>query len=236
MKKSKGILYLIPVNIGGPINESLPTGVLQTANSLDEFIVENERTARRFLISAGYSKNIDDIKFHILNKHTSANEIPSFLNSLKEGKNVGILSEAGCPCIADPGQIIVDYAQKDNIKIKPLIGPNSMILALMASGMNGQSYTFTGYLPIDKTAREKAIREMENTALRNGQTQIFMETPFRNNKLIEDILRVCKPHTKLCIAADVTMETEFIVTKTISEWKKNRPDINKRPAVFLINK
>lgn len=236
IKKTFGTLYLIPVGIGGSLDASLPSKVIEIANSLDEFIVENIRTARRFLISAAYDKSIDDIKFHVLNKHTSANEIPSFLNSIKQGKDVGILSEAGCPCIADPGRVVVEYAQGEQIKIKPLTGPNSMTLALMASGMNGQHYAFSGYIPIEKNKRAKAIREMENCAYKTGQTQIFMETPFRNNNLLEDILINCKTTTRLCIAVDITMESELIATKTIAEWKKNRPDVNKRPAVFLLNK
>ncbi len=229
-----GILYLLPVDLGGLVENVLPAGVISIANSLDEFIVENERTARRFLVKIGYNKKIDDIKFHVLNKHTQTNEIPSFIKSLKNGKNVGLLSEAGCPCIADPGQIIVNIAQSQGIKVKPLTGPNSMILALMASGFSGQSFAFKGYLPIDRREREVAIKEMETTVFKIGCSQIFMETPFRNSKLLSELFQICKPNTMLCIAADITMESEFIRTKAISEWKKNPPDINKRPAVFII--
>lgn len=236
MKKTKGTLFLIPVHLGGEIDGSVPKSVTDIALRLDEFIVENVRSARRFLIAAGYSKSIDDIVFHTLNKHTDKNELYSFISSLKKGKDVGLLSEAGCPCIADPGQIIVNIAQKEGINIKPLVGPNSMLLGLMASGMNGQCFSFKGYLPIEKHKREKSIKDMEQDALNTGCTQIFMETPFRNNKMIEDILQVCKPNTMLCIAVDITLDTEFIATRSISEWKKHRQDINKRPAVFLLNR
>jgi 16S rRNA (cytidine1402-2'-O)-methyltransferase len=234
MSKTLGILYLIPVDLGGPLEKSIPQGVIEIALCLDEFIVENERTARRFLVSAGYQKSIDEIKFHVLNKHTHTNDIPSFLRALRDGKDIGLLSEAGCPCIADPGQIVVNIAQKEGFTIKPLIGPNSMILALMASGFNGQCFAFNGYLPIDKNSRENSIREMEKNATKKGCSQIFMETPFRNNNLLENVLQVCKPNTMLCIALDITMDGEQIKTKTIAEWKKNRPDINKRQAVFII--
>jgi 16S rRNA (cytidine1402-2'-O)-methyltransferase len=234
MSKTQGILYLIPVDLGGSLEKSIPQGVLEIAISLNEFIVENERTARRFLVSAGYQKSIDEIKFHVLNKYTHTNDIPSFLKALREGKDIGLLSEAGCPCIADPGQIVVHIAQKEGFVVKPLIGPNSMILALMASGFNGQCFAFNGYLPIDKNNRENSIREMEKNAMKNGCSQIFMETPFRNNNLLENLLQVCKPTTLLCIALDITTESEQVKTKTIAEWKKNRPDINKRQAVFII--
>ena len=232
-----GTLYLIPSLIAEDnANAVIPQGIIKLISGLDEFIVENERTARRFLKTIKYIKSLDSLILHTLNKHTEFLEIPAYLNSLLNGKDIGLLSEAGCPCIADPGSEVVYLAHQHGINVKPLVGPSSILLALIASGFNGQNFTFNGYLPIDKNARIKKIKELENKAIREDQTQIFMETPFRNMSLLNDILNSCKPSTLLCIAADITSTNEFIQTKSISEWKNNIPQLNKITAVFLLYK
>jgi 16S rRNA (cytidine1402-2'-O)-methyltransferase len=232
-----GTLYLIPSVIAEEtVHSVIPQEVIKHISELDEFIVENERTARRFLKSIMYNKSLDALILHTLNKHTDSLEIPSYINSLLNGKNIGLLSEAGCPCIADPGSEVVRLAHHHGINVKPLVGPSSILLALIASGFNGQNFAFNGYLPIDKNARVKKIKELESKAMREDQTQIFMETPFRNMQLLQDILNNCKPSTLLCIASDITGKSEFIKTKSINDWKGNIPQINKITAVFLIHK
>ncbi len=230
-----GTLYLIPSTIGNEnIKYSLPRESTEIIQKLDEFIVENVRTARRFLIKAGYSKSIDNIKFNILNKHTPENSLPSFFNNIKAGKSAGIISEAGCPCIADPGAKIVALAHQMGIKVKPLTGPSSIFLALMASGFNGQNFVFHGYLPIEKKKQHNSLKKIEKQAIHNNQTQIFMEAPYRNNNLLNNILSSLSPSTKLCIASELTTNEEFIETKSIDDWKKQIPDLNKKNTVFLI--
>jgi len=232
-----GTLFLIPSIISENTSEKvLPSYLIAVINDLDEFIVEDERTARRFLKVAGYLKPLDSLILHQLNKHTDATELPSFINSLLQGKNVGLLSEAGCPCVADPGSAIVKIAHEHQIVVKPLVGPSSIMLALMASGLNGQSFVFHGYLPIEKNARIKKIKELENKAGRENQTQIFMEAPFRNMQLLNDILHSCNSGTSLCIACDITGSSEFIQTKSISEWKKKIPELHKKTVIFLLYK
>ncbi len=232
----KGTLFLIPASLGeADLNSVWPAGHKEIINTIDVFIVENIRTARRFLKKAGYKLSFDDAIFHLLNKHTSESESALFLNAAKEGKWVGLLSEAGCPGVADPGQLIVSEAHARGIPVKPLVGANSILLALMASGMNGQSFCFQGYLPIDKKMRNQKIRELESNSQRTGATQIFMETPFRNNQLTEDLLKNCHPATRLCIAAELTAPEEYIASKSIGEWRKTKiPDLHKRPAIFLL--
>ncbi len=233
---NKGVLYLIPTLLGdAPIEDSLPTGNLKTINSLQVFIVENLRSARRFLKQAGYQHPFEEVVFHILNKHTEKEDLMSFLNSAQSGSSIGLLSEAGCPCIADPGQLIVNQAHQLGIRVKPLVGPSSIILALMASGMNGQAFQFHGYLPIQKQQRVLQIKELEKHAHHTSTTQIFMETPFRNMQLLEDILRSCRQDTQLCIAANLTTADEYIHTKTIKAWsRKKPPNLHKQPAIFLL--
>lgn len=200
-----GTLFLVPSLIAeDTANSVIPQEIINLISSLDEFIVENERTARRFLKTINYTKSLDSLILHTLNKHTEYSEIPSYINSLLNGKDIGLLSEAGCPCIADPGSEIVKLAHQHRINVKPLVGPSSILLALIASGFNGQNFGFNGYLPIDKSARSKKIKELESKAIKEDQTQIFMETPFRNMSLLNDILNFCKPSTLLCIAADIT--------------------------------
>jgi len=230
-------LYLIPVTLGdNPPANVLPSLNFEIISGLNEFIVEDVRSARRFLRKAGFTKNFDEVTFHVLDKHTSKIEIPTFINSLKEGKPVGLLSEAGTPCVADPGSEIVKMCQSLKIKIIPLVGPSSIILALMASGFNGQQFIFHGYLPVDKEARNRRIREIENMAHRENYTQIFIETPYRNNQLFEALLATCQDKTMICVASNLTTAEEFIATKTVAAWKKATVDLNKKPTVFLLFK
>ncbi len=233
----KGILYLIPNSLGTEDpGVFLPPAVCTLVPDLKYFIVENIRNARRYLKRVDRSIDIDRLTFFELNKHTSVREIPSFLRPLHEGHSVGMISEAGLPGVADPGAQVVRLAHEAFVQVKPLTGPSSLILALMASGMNGQSFRFNGYLPVKRAERVKAIKELEQRAQRQDETQIFIETPYRNEALLEDILASCHGATRLCIAVDLSMEKEMIGTKTIPEWKKKKPALHKRPAVFLIGK
>ncbi|MCD4746467.1 MAG: SAM-dependent methyltransferase [Bacteroidales bacterium] len=232
-----GKLYLIPTIIGETdLNKVIPAYNIEIINNIDEFIVEKEKTARRFLKKIGINKPLDSLVFHLLNKNTKFNEITSYLDVADIGKNIAILSEAGSPCIADPGSEIVKMAHKKNIQVIPLIGPSSILLSLMASGFNGQNFTFHGYLPIEKKARINKINQLEKNAYRQDQTQIFIEAPYRNKQLLEAILRVCSKETLLCIACNLTQTDEYIASKTISEWKRQIPDIHKKTTVFLIYK
>lgn len=235
-KHVKGVLYLIPTLLGeAPIEESWPEGHRKTINQLKVFIVENLRSARRFLKLAGYKYPFDEVVFHLLNKHTGAPEMASFLNPAQMGESIGLLSEAGCPCIADPGQLIVSQAHRMGFQVKPLVGPSSIMLALMASGMNGQAFQFHGYLPIQKPQRLHHIRELEKLAQQTGATQIFMETPFRNMQLLEDLLKTCRQDTLLSIAAGLTTKDEYIRTQSIRVWSQQKlPGLHKRPAIFLL--
>ena len=230
-------LFLIPVTLGETeIVKVLPVYNREVILSIKHFIVENIRTARRFLKQTDSFILIDDLTFYVLNKHTSKEELAEFLHPIQEGHSVGIISEAGCPAIADPGADIVAIAQQKNIHVVPLVGPSSILLALMASGFNGQSFAFHGYLPIDNDQRIKTLKTLEQRIYSENQTQLFIETPYRNNKMIEDILKTCKSSTKLCIAADITLETEFIKTKTVSDWKKISLELGKRPCIFALYK
>ena len=231
----KGKLYLIPTIIGeGTQEETLPSTILKAIKKIDIFIVENLRTARRHIKQLDREKDIDVTIFYSYGKHDTLNLEQDFLTHILAGQDVGLLSEAGLPCIADPGSEIVAYAHEFQIDVIPFVGPSSIILALMTSGLNGQNFAFTGYLPIDKSERVKSVRLLEKLAKTTGQTQIFMETPYRNNQLIEVLLKVCSNNTKLCIASDITLSTENIKTKTIAEWKQKKISIQKKPAIFLI--
>jgi 16S rRNA (cytidine1402-2'-O)-methyltransferase len=230
-------LYLIPTTLGETaLDTILPAQNDQIVISLKYFIVENIRTARRFLKKVNREINIDELTFFELNQQTSPEEISTFLKPMQEGQDMGVISEAGCPAVADPGADVVAIAQQRNYVVKPLVGPSSILLSLMASGFNGQSFTFHGYLPIQQSDRAKMLKKMEVQIYNNNQTQLFIETPYRNMKMLEDILTVCMPDTKLCIAVDITLETEFIKTKTVKEWKSQKPDLNKRPCIFLLYK
>lgn len=231
-----GKLYLIPTTLGDfeTADKVLPDYNNTITHKLSIFIVENVRTARRFLKKTGHPTPIDDMTFCEMGKHTPDEKLLSYLSPLKSGKSIGLLSEAGTPCIADPGSMIVKLAHERKIVIEPLVGPNSIILALMGSGMNGQNFAFHGYLPVDKSELSRKLRELELAAVKRDQTQIFIETPFRNRKLFENILSVCKPVTSLCIATDLTLPSQGIKTKSISLWKKEKVDFHKKPTVFLI--
>lgn len=229
------VLYLIPTSLGETdLDRILPAYNNEIVNRLDFFIVEDVRTARRFLKKISPATDIDSKTFYVLNQHTRPEEIAGFLKPLSEGREVGVISEAGCPAIADPGADVVAIAQEKGFKVVPLVGPSSILLALMASGFNGQSFAFNGYLPVQPADRTKAIKRLENRAHNEKQSQIFIETPYRNMKMLQDIISVCQPSTRLCIAADITLETEFIRTKTVNDWKKQLPDLNKRPCIFIL--
>lgn len=234
---SSGRLFLIPVPLGeNQPNEVLPVKVKEITAGLDHFIVENEKTARRFIKSILPEKEQAALKIKVINKFTKPEEIPGFLDICNEGLDVGVLSEAGCPGIADPGAEIVRIAHERGIQVIPLVGPSSILLAMMSSGLNGQSFTFHGYLSIDKGLRKNEIKNLEKLSFEKNQAQIFIETPYRNQKLFEDLLKYLHPATQICIACDITLTTEFIVTKPGQEWKKSTPDLHKRPTIFIIQK
>ncbi|MEA3504282.1 MAG: SAM-dependent methyltransferase [Bacteroidota bacterium] len=233
----KGTLFLIPTIISdAPYQDVLPQDILTTTNRVDEFIVENIKTTRRYLRKIGFKKDFDQIPYHSLNKHTKPEEIPSFLKALNEGKNIGLFSEAGIPCIADPGAIVVKIAQQNNHHIKPLVGPSSILLSLMASGFNGQNFAFNGYLPIESKERNQKIKALETRVYHEDQTQIFIETPYRNDKLLKAFLDNCRNETLICVATEITSENEKIITRSVKQWKKNLPALHKQNTVFLMYK
>lgn len=230
-------LYLLPVTLGDTTIESvLPSYNKEIILQLKHFVVEDVRSARRFLKKVDKDIDIDTLTFYTLNKHTSPEEISGYLKPLQSGLSMGVISEAGCPAVADPGADVVAIAQQKNLKVVPLVGPSSIILSVMASGFNGQSFAFHGYLPIEPGERVKMIKHLEQRIYNESQTQLFIETPYRNNKMAEDILRNCRPQTKLCIAANITCEDEYIRTKTIKEWQGKLPDLSKIPCIFLVYK
>jgi len=232
---AKGILYLIPVVMAeGAEQKSLTPFLSQTINEIKEYIVENEKTARRCLKNAGLLTKQSELIIHDYGKHQRGGSLKPYFLGLEAGNDVGLMSEAGCPGIADPGADIVAEAHRRGIKVIPLVGPSSLLLALMGSGFNGQSFTFHGYLPIDKQARIKRIKDLESFADKFKQTQLFIETPFRNNPMLNDILASCRNDTKLCIASNLTAENEFLQTRNIFEWKNNQPDLHKQPTIFLL--
>ncbi|MFM2363280.1 MAG: hypothetical protein RLZZ316_2182 [Bacteroidota bacterium] len=229
-----GQVYLIPCFISEEATETLPVYITNAVKECQVFFVENERSARRFLKQLWKEMVIDNYEWHTIHKaETTVQE--DFKRALQRGHTIGIISEAGCPGVADPGQLLVAVAQAMQATVKPLVGPSSILLALMASGMNGQQFAFTGYLPIDGDERVKRIKELEQESRRKNCTQIFIETPYRNNQLVETICKTCLPQTRLCIAADITAPSEKIQTNTIADWQKKLPDIHKRPAIFLLH-
>lgn len=237
--QTHGKLYLIPNTLGSDnLNAILPQGNLEIILQLKTFIVEDLRTARRFLSKAGWAGKIDELDFFVLNEHTNRNEIEPFLAPVLQGQSMGLLSDAGIPCVADPGADIVSIAQNLGIRVVPLVGPSSIFMGLMASGFNGQNFAFAGYLPREQAARNKRIKQLENRVYNEDQTQIFIEAPYRNNHLFESLLQQCNPNTKVCVACDISLDTEYIVSKPISEWKKlkAKPDLHKRNTIFLIYK
>ncbi|WP_147677533.1 SAM-dependent methyltransferase [Algibacter pacificus] len=237
MTSAKGQLYLIPTTLGdnNPL-DVLPITVKNTIDKIDVFIVENEKTARRFIKKICPEKPQPSLKLFTLNKRTENSELPSFLAPCLAGINVGLLSEAGCPGVADPGADVVKIAHQQNIKVIPLVGPSSILMAMMSSGMNGQSFAFNGYLPIDKGERKAEIKRLERLSFEHDQSQLFIETPYRNNKMLEDLSNVLENNTDICVACDITLDTEFIKTKSAQAWKKNSVDLHKRPTLFIIHK
>lgn len=228
-------LYLIPVTLGETSIESvLPSYNKEIILNIKHFIVEDIRSARRFLKKVEKSLDIDSLQFFVLNKHTTKEELSGFLIPLSQGYSMGVISEAGCPAVADPGADVVAMAQRQNLKVVPLVGPSSIILSVMASGFNGQSFAFHGYLPVESADRIKKLKMLEQRIYAEDQTQLFIETPYRNAKMIEDILQHCKPTTRLCIAANITCDDEFIKTKTVKEWKGKIPNLSKIPCIFLL--
>ena len=229
-------LYLIPVTLGAtPFHQVIPAYNLDVIRQIRHFIVEEERTARRFLKMVDKSIDIDQLTFYPMGKHADPKQFRDYLRPLCNGEAMGIISEAGCPAIADPGADVVAIAQSLNLRVIPLVGPSSILLGLMASGFNGQSFAFHGYLPINDGQRSAMLKKLETRCSAEDQTQIFIETPFRNQQLFEDLLRICHPQTRLCVAAGITCEDEFIHTHTIQEWKKTTlPDLRKTPTIFLI--
>ncbi len=226
-------VYLIPTTLDDESLQVIPSYILDAVKDCQAFFTENERTSRRYLKKLWKEMVIDDYAWFTI--HKAEQEVAnSFRQLIQDGKNIGIISEAGCPGIADPGQILVAVAHKAGAIVKPLVGPSSILLALMASGLNGQQFRFTGYLPIDNSERMKALKELEAESKRKNCTQIFIETPYRNNQLLETIIQTCLPSTQLCIAADITGPAEFIQTKPLGEWKRKMPDMHKRPAIFCL--
>lgn len=225
-------VYLIPSMLHEEGMQSIPSYITAIVKQCQVFFVENERTARRYLKILAKELIIDDYEWFKMETNEEASD--AFRKKIKEGKAIGIISEAGCPGIADPGQQLIAIAHEMNVEVKPLVGPNSILLALMASGLNGQQFRFAGYLPIRDNERNKAIKDLETDSVKRNSTQIFIETPYRNNQMMEALCKNCNPSTKLCVAVDLTGQNEWIKTKTIAEWQKNRPDIHKRPAIFLL--
>ena len=237
-----GKLYLIPITLSNPgettvvPEDVLPQTIKRTIDFVDYYIVENEKTARKFIKSIHPEKKQTDLKISVLNKHTDFAEHNEFIQPLLRGENIGLMSESGCPGVADPGAVIVKLAHEKGIQVVPLVGPSSILLALMASGMNGQSFAFNGYLPIDKNDKKQALKNFERLSQDKNQSQLFIETPYRNNKLMEVLLQILQPSTLLCVACDITLPTEFIKTKTVNEWKKEKADLHNRPCIFIIHK
>ncbi len=235
MMNPKGILYMIPSLLGDSNEDEVLSGLIKTTvQQLNHFVVENEKHARRFIKQLCPDKKQSELVLFELNKHTNLTEVSGYLDVCKQGYSLGMISEAGCPGIADPGAVLVHHAHQNNITVKPLVGPSSIFLALMSSGFNGQKFAFHGYLPIDKQEKKQHLKFLEKQSKEQEQTQIFMETPFRNDKFLEDLCAFLHPSTLLCIACDITLPTEYIATKSVAEWKKQKLNLHKRPAIFLI--
>ena len=226
------VLYAIPTPLGGAAAEVLPESVLRRVRSLEDFVAENAKSARAFLTAAGAQPRAASIVE--LNEHSDASGIEDMLQPLREGRDVGLVSEAGCPAIADPGAALVEAAQREGFRVVPLVGPSSILLALMASGLEGQRFAFCGYLPRNSAERARRIRELEARSRRENETEIFIETPYRSDALLAALVEACSPRTRLCVAADLTLATESISTREVSEWKKQKAAIGRRPAVFLL--
>jgi Predicted methyltransferases len=226
---NRSVVYLIPSVLHEQARQTIPAYIIDAVKQCQVLFVENERTARRYLKSIWKEMVIDDYTWVVI-----SNDLSAFKTALNENKIIGIISEAGCPGVADPGQVLAEAAHAAGALVKPLVGPSSILLALMASGMNGQQFQFLGYLPIDAARRSKAISQLEAESAKKNCTQLFIETPYRNNQLLETLMKTCRPGTRLCIAADITAPTEFIQTKTIAQWKGHLPNLHKRPAIFCL--
>ncbi|MEL7587728.1 MAG: SAM-dependent methyltransferase [Prolixibacteraceae bacterium] len=230
-------LYLIPVPLGeSGLETVIPPGHREVVRSISHFIVENVRTARRFLKKTDQEIDIDQLHFYELNQHTNLNMIHTYLEPVLKGMDVGVMSEAGCPGVADPGADVVRIAHEKGIRVIPMVGPSSILLAMMASGMNGQNFAFNGYLPIKKEEQARQIQLLEKRIFSENQSQLFIEAPYRNMQLFDSLVATCQPRTRLCIACDITLDSEFIRTLPIAEWKKNKPDLHKRPVIFILGK
>jgi 16S rRNA (cytidine1402-2'-O)-methyltransferase len=231
---TRGILYLVPTGLGGEVVPLLPAATLNVVQRLDCFIAENPKSARAFLKAAGYPRPLQGIAMEILNEHTPQTAVSDLLRPLEAGTDCGLLSEAGCPAIADPGASLVRRAHSAGIRVVPLVGPSALLLALMASGLNGQRFAFHGYLPVERTARAKRLADLERESEKTDVAQVFIETPYRNEAMLEAILATCHADTLLCIATDLTLSTESIRTRPVAAWKSDRPQLDKRPTVFLL--
>ncbi|WP_299392638.1 SAM-dependent methyltransferase [uncultured Gelidibacter sp.] len=237
MENQLGKLYLIPTGLGdNPVWDVLPLSIQRILEFTDDYIVENEKTARRFIKETLPEKLQPSLNLKVLNKYTEDAEKATFLDACKQGKPMGLLSEAGCPAVADPGSDIVKLAHENNIQVVPLVGPSSIIMALMGSGMNGQSFAFNGYLPIDKQERKAELKRLEKLSHDQNQSQLFIETPYRNTKMLEDLSSILQPQTRVCVACDLTLPTEYIKTFPAKDWKHVKVDLHKRPAIFIIHK
>jgi 16S rRNA (cytidine1402-2'-O)-methyltransferase len=236
MKPALGTLYLIPVTLGDDmVQHVIPDYVLNVARNLETFVVESEKSARHFLSTIKTLKPVRELNLHLLNEHTDMKVLPDLLAPLLAGQNVGLMSDAGCPAVADPGAQLVQLAHKKGIRVVPMVGPSSILLSLMASGLNGQQFAFLGYLPVEKLQRNQKLKEIEKRSASHKETQLFIETPYRNQAMMDAILQTCHAQTQLCIACDVSLPSEMIVTKSIASWKTSPPiDIHKRPCLFLI--
>lgn len=232
---NKGILYLIPNKISdASLDEVVPQRLFSLVPTIKHYIVEDVRTVRRYLRQLSKDVDIDSTTFYELNKHTLETDISNYLQAADNGENMGLISEAGLPCVADPGNVIVAMAHQKGIRVVPLVGPCSMMMALMASGLNGQNFAFNGYIPIDQPERARKLRDLEVRSKKEHQSQIFMDTPYRNNRLFDDLKLTLSPQTLLCVALNISAEDEFICTKTIAEWKREKIDLNKKPCIFII--
>ena len=234
---SRGRLYLIPTTLGEmDSSDVLPQSVKRAIELLDHYVVENQKDARKFIKSISPEKVQSTLKLSELNKHTDPSEHLKMLSPCLNGTDMGLMSDAGCPGVADPGAVIVKLAHEKGLKVIPLVGPSSILMAMMASGMNGQNFAFNGYLPIEKSEKRTALKNLEKLSEERNQSQLFIETPYRNNKMLEDVIMALHPNTRLCVAADITLPTEFIKTQRISDWKNSKVDLHNRPAIFIIQK
>jgi len=232
---SPGTLYLLPTGLGdAPLAPVLPQGSRDIAHRLSHFIAENPKSARAFLIQIEYPRPLSTVNIAVLDKNTAVSAIPALLAPLQQGLDIALVSEAGCPAVADPGALLVRAAHERGIRVVPLVGPSAILLALMASGLNGQRFAFHGYLPIDSAARARQLRALELRSRQDDATQIFIETPYRNNAMLQALLAECSPQTLVCIATDITQPTEQIITRAIADWRRNTPALHKRPSVFLL--